>query len=88
LEIMNVDDVRMIQACSKMGFSLKSASEFIVFGQETVHDLDGNESLKLEMARLIDLSHPTFTDQFQDLVTVTQRSTNELRHSAAFQPMR
>src|SRR5258708_35928893 len=78
--IKNLNDVGVTEPCAKRCLPLKTGFESKIPCEKTVHDFDGNQSVKLDMARLIDFRHPSFANKIENLITISESAFHWLLH--------
>ena len=63
----------MIKGGNRLRFSLESLSDFRISFHVFVQNFHGNATAKLLVDGDVDVSHPTFADEIDDAVTVTEK---------------
>ena len=63
----------MIKSRNRLRFSLETLSDFGISFHVFVQNFHGNATAKLLVDGEVDVSHPTFADEIDDAVTVTEK---------------
>src|SRR5215831_17348042 len=67
-DFVNRADIRMIQGGSCLGFTLESGQGLGVARDFVGKKLEGNETVKSDVLRLVDNTHPAATELLEDAV--------------------
>ena len=67
-DIVQCTDMRMVKLGNRAGLAIETLTELRVRRKRGVQDFDGDGAIEPRVARPVHLSHPTGTDQRQDLV--------------------
>ena len=75
-DIIHIDDIGMRKLGDGSGFSFETFQCHLIICHIRFQDLDGNFPFQYFIISKIDIRHAAFSDQFHDLVTIT----NVFRH--------
>jgi len=67
-DVVQCADMGMVDPGNRAGLPIEALTEVRVRRKRGRQDLDGNGAIEPRVARFVDLSHPTGTDQRQDFV--------------------
>ena len=67
-DVVNLDDVRMLQAAERLRFSIETFEEIWIITKGTDHHLDRNQTVQMGIGCLIDNPHTSAADYVDDIV--------------------
>src|SRR5438105_8490196 len=77
-EVENADDIAVGNFASEDQLLFEPAQDFRIAGEVRAYQLESNEAFELRVARLINGSHATLTEQCEDFVTIGQQCPYKL----------
>src|SRR5215470_13914101 len=68
VNFVNRADVRMVQCGSRLCLALEAGKSLCVLGNVVRQELEGNEAMQLHVVRLVNHTHPSSAESFNDAI--------------------
>mgnify|MGYP000647625423 CR=1 FL=1 len=78
-DIVDVDDIRMREACCRLGLTLEFIDEFLVLLEFLMQDLDGHRPVEQAIPCLVDIGHAASADQLFEFIALIQDTLYHIR---------
>ena len=78
-DIVDVDDIRMREACCRLGLTLEFIDEFLVLLELFMQDLDGHRPIEKAILCLVDIGHAASADQLFEFIALIQDTLYHIR---------